>query len=224
MTRKRLLDIAFSSVAMVILAGPVTALAAAIYLTTGENPFHRAPRYGKNGEPFIMWKLKTMYDYRDDRGNRLPDEQRTTWFSRFLRRTGLDETLHFFHVLRGTMSLTGPRPYHSEYDSDLFRQRYRAKPGITGRAQIATMEGNPSLSDLWRIDARWATHPPSLRQELGMLWRTAVLIAIGNKKNIVSPHNPDGHQPLRRLTRADLARWRAGPGKGLPLAKPSPQP
>ncbi len=116
-------------------------------------------RPGLNGKLFTIYKFRTMTDKRDEQGNLLPDDQRLPPFGRFLRSTSLDELPEFFNVLRGDMSLVGPRPLLEEY-LPLYNKsqarRHDVKPGITGWAQV---NGRNAISwedkfklDLWYVE------------------------------------------------------------------------
>jgi sugar transferase EpsL len=119
----------------------------------------KQPRPGKNGIPFTIYKFRTMTDEKDEFGNLLPDIKRLTRFGSFLRRTSLDELPELFNVLKGEMSLVGPRPLLIDYlplYSPEQARRHEVKPGITGWAQI---NGRNSLSwqekfemDVWYVD------------------------------------------------------------------------
>ena len=117
-------------------------------------------RPGYLGKPFTLYKFRTMRDERDTNGNLLPDELRLTHFGRFLRSTSLDELPELFNVLRGEMSLVGPRPllmqYLERYNSEQAR-RHHVLPGITGWSQI---NGRNALTweDKFRFDVWYVDH------------------------------------------------------------------
>lgn len=130
-------------------------------------------RPGRDSHPFLMLKFRTMVDLRDADGNMLPDERRLTRFGRFLRATSLDELPELWNVLRGEMSLVGPRPLLMEY-LDLYTpeqaRRHEVPPGITGWAQV---NGRNQLSweDKFRLDV-WYVDNQSLWLDLKILCLT----------------------------------------------------
>lgn len=136
---KRFLDLVIVIPALVVLAPVMAIIALLIRIKLGPGVFFRQQRPSLHGKPFTMLKFRTMTDARDAQGNLLPDAQRLTPFGRFLRSTSLDELPELFCVLRGEMSLVGPRPllmqYLERYTPEQ-RRRHEVLPGITGLAQI----------------------------------------------------------------------------------------
>uniref|UniRef100_UPI002ACEFDF9 sugar transferase n=1 Tax=Chloroflexus sp. TaxID=1904827 RepID=UPI002ACEFDF9 len=136
---KRLLDLILVIPALIVLAPVMAVIALLVRIKLGPGVFFRQRRPGLHGRPFTMLKFRTMTDARDAQGRLLPDEQRLTPFGRFLRSTSLDELPELFCVLRGEMSLVGPRPllmqYLDRYTPEQ-RRRHEVLPGITGLAQI----------------------------------------------------------------------------------------
>lgn len=136
---KRVLDIAIASTALVLLS-PVYALVAyKVKKNLGSPVLFRQVRPGLNGKPFEMIKFRTMKDAVDAQGNPLPDSERLTPFGKMLRATSLDEMPELWNVIKGDMSIVGPRPLLMEY-LPLYNaeqaKRHNVRPGITGHAQV----------------------------------------------------------------------------------------
>ena len=157
---KRFLDIAFSSIALVCLSPFILVVTVLLHFANeGAGAFFFQERPGKDGKIFRMIKFKTMNDKRDERGNLLLDTQRITKVGRFVRSSSLDELPQLFNVLKGDMSLIGPRPllvkYLPLYSKEQMR-RHDVRPGITGWAQC---HGRNALTwtkkfeyDVWYVD------------------------------------------------------------------------
>jgi len=156
---QRLLDLTLAIPALIVLVPVMGAAALAVRLTMGRPVLFPQQRPGLHGEPFTLYKFRTMADARDADGNPLPDAQRLTPLGRFLRSASLDELPELWNVLRTEMSLVGPRPlllqYLDRYTPNQAR-RHEVKPGITGWAQIngrnaITWEQKFAL-DVWYVD------------------------------------------------------------------------
>ena len=136
---KRTLD-ALAAIGLLVLLTPLfLLLAAAVRSFLGTPVYFRQVRPGKHGRLFALYKFRTMANHRDAKGRLLPDDRRLTRFGRWLRSTSLDELPSLWNVLRGDMSLVGPRPLLVEYlerYSDEQAKRHDVKPGLTGWAQI----------------------------------------------------------------------------------------
>ena len=156
---KRLFDLFASAIGLVILAVPLALLAWQVRRKLGSPVLFTQVRPGLHGKPFRMIKFRTMTDARDASGALLPDAQRLTPFGRFLRASSLDELPELWNVLRGEMSLVGPRPLLMEYlplYSPEQARRHAVRPGITGWAQV---NGRNAISwadkfalDVWYVD------------------------------------------------------------------------
>ncbi len=158
---KRLFDLVFSLVLVTLLLPLLALLVILVHINLGSPVLFRQQRPGLLGKPFTFYKFRTMNNRTDENGRLLPDEDRLTGFGSFLRRTSLDELPQLFNVIRGDMSLVGPRPLLMEY-LDLYTEeqmrRHEARPGVTGWAQVngrnaITWEEKFSL-DLWYVDNR----------------------------------------------------------------------
>ncbi len=181
---KRLLDVAGAMLGLAICALPMLLIALAIRMRLGSPVFYRQQRPGLHGQPFTLLKFRTMTDARGADGHLLPDAERLTRLGRFLRRTSLDELPELINVLRGEMSLVGPRPLLTEYlpyYTEREHLRHSVKPGITGWAQI-------NGRNLARWDERlamdvWYVEHCSLRLDIQIIIRTVVSIL--KRENVV---------------------------------------
>jgi len=136
---KRPMDFILSFIALIILSPVLIAIALLVRFKLGSPVIFKQQRPGLNGKVFNIYKFRTMLDKRDTNGNPLSDELRLTSFGKFLRSTSLDELPEFFNVLKGDMSIIGPRPlliqYLSLYNEHQSR-RHEVRPGLSGWAQI----------------------------------------------------------------------------------------
>jgi len=158
---KRLLDITFASIGLLLLLPVVLIVAILVRFKLGAPILFRQPRPGLHGHIFNMYKFRSMNEKKDENGALLPDDVRLTSFGKTLRSTSLDELPGLWSVLKGDMSLVGPRPLLVEYlplYSAEQNRRHSVKPGITGWAQI---NGRNNISwqekfefDVWYVDNR----------------------------------------------------------------------
>ncbi len=179
---KRALDIVISAAALVLFAVPMAVIAVLVKLTSPGPVFYRQERMGLDGKRFVICKFRSMYhDAERDTGPvwAVPDDPRRTPLGRFLRRFSLDELPQFWNILKGDMSLVGPRPERPvfvEQFKERFPQymlRHKVKAGLTGWAQVNGWRGNTSVEkrieyDLYYI-GNW-----SLRLDLKIMWLTLV--------------------------------------------------
>jgi lipopolysaccharide/colanic/teichoic acid biosynthesis glycosyltransferase len=176
---KRLFDIIVATFALIALALPLLGLTVLVRRKLGNPVLFRQVRPGLHGQPFEMVKFRTMTDQRGPDGELLPDSVRLTSFGRFLRASSLDELPELWNVLKGEMSLVGPRPLLMEYlplYSGEQARRHEARPGITGWAQV---NGRNALSwdekfalDVWYVDHR------SLWGDIKILWLTVKKVLV----------------------------------------------
>ena len=169
---KRILDLTFSISALILLSPLFLLVALVVRLMLGSPVLFRQQRPGLNGKPFSLYKFRTMTDARDPQGNLLADAKRLTRLGRFLRSTSMDELPELYNVIKGGMSIVGPRPllmkYLDRYTPEQMR-RHEVKPGITGWAQV---NGRNVLTweDKFRLDVWYVDHQS--------LWLDLKIIAI----------------------------------------------
>jgi sugar transferase EpsL len=170
---KRMLDLAVTIPTLILLFPVFISLIILVRLKLGVPVFFRQVRPGLYGKPFTMSKFRTMLDLRDEAGNLLSDEQRLTPLGSFLRSTSLDELPELLHVLKGKMSLVGPRPWFMKYlpyYTEQERKRFEVLPGITGWAQV---NGRNDLSWDERLACDvWYVENSTLMLDLKILWLT----------------------------------------------------
>lgn len=170
---KRLFDVLVSALALVLLALPMLVIALFIWRNMGAPVIFSQVRPGLNGRPFRMIKFRTMRNARDAQGRDLPDAERLTALGQFLRKTSLDELPELWNVLKGEMSLVGPRPLLMEYlplYSPEQARRHEARPGVTGWAQV---NGRNAISweEKFRLDVWYVDHQ-SFVLDIKILWMT----------------------------------------------------
>lgn len=143
---KRLLDIILSAMALIVLSPVLIIISLLVKKYHGTPILFKQERAGKNEKPFNIYKFRTMSNATDENGNPLPDEERLTKFGKLLRATSLDELSELVNILKGEMSIVGPRPLPTNYlpyYTEEERKRHTVRPGLTGLAQV---NGRNSIS------------------------------------------------------------------------------
>jgi lipopolysaccharide/colanic/teichoic acid biosynthesis glycosyltransferase len=166
-----------SGVALIVFAPLLGAIAAVVRFTLRGNPLFVQSRVGEDERIFAFYKFRTMTDVRDQAGELLSDEQRLTALGRFFRNTSLDELPQLWNVVKGDMSLVGPRPLLPEYlprYTALQRRRHEVKPGITGWAQVNGRNGL-TWEQKFELDVWYVDHQ-SLWLDVKILWLTVLQV------------------------------------------------
>lgn len=170
---KRLLDFVLSLIALIILS-PILILFSIIgAIKMGGNPFFTQDRPGKDGKVFKLIKFRTMTNKKDKDGNLLPDDQRLTAYGKFLRSTSFDELLELINILKGDMSIIGPRPLLVKYlplYNDYQKHRHDVRPGLTGYAQV---NGRNSISweERFHLDVQYVQNI-TFMGDVKIIWDT----------------------------------------------------
>ena len=200
---KRFFDLLFVLLTAPLWLPLMGGVALLVAFRLGRPLLFRQMRPGRGGQPFQLIKFRTMTEARDARGEILPDAERLTGFGRWLRSTSLDELPEIWNILRGEMSLVGPRPllmHYLEHYTEEEARRHAVRPGLTGWAQINgrnAMDWDGKLAlDVWYVDRQ------SLWLDLKILWLT--LWAVLSRRGISA---------AGESTAPDLVQWRRSRGK-----------
>ncbi|MFC3883540.1 sugar transferase [Bacillus songklensis] len=183
---KRMFDFIFSSLLLLFLSPLIFLIALLVRIHLGAPVFFKQLRPGLHGKPFLLYKFRTMTDRRDENGKLLPDSERLTAFGKFLRRYSMDEIPQLFNVMKGELSMVGPRPLLMEYLPLYTKEqmrRHEVKPGITGWAQV---NGRNSITweEKFKLDV-WYVDNQSFFLDLKILLITILLVL--RSKNINQP-------------------------------------
>lgn len=192
---KRLFDIAVSGTALVLLSPVIVTSAVLIKKKLGSPVLFKQTRPGKDGEPFEIYKFRTMTDERDAHGELLPDSERLTDFGKTLRKLSIDELPQLFNVLKGDISLVGPRPLLMQYlplYNEHQKRRMEVRPGITGWAQV-NGRNNISWEEKFDLDVWYVDHQ-SFILDLYIIYLTVVKVF---KQSDISQ---DGHATVPAFT------------------------
>ena len=209
---KRALDVVLSLLGLVVLSPVMLIVALALKLKQGGQVFFRQDRPGLNDQVFTMIKFRTMLDTVNAEGELLEDHERLTDIGTFVRRTSLDEIPELWNVLRGEMSIVGPRPLLTEYldrYSDHHRRRHEVRPGITGWAQVS---GRQTIPFSQRLDLDvWYVDNLSLSLDLEILRRT--ILQVIQNRGVVVGQSVDEVDDLG-LSNSVLSKVEAGEQRG----------
>jgi lipopolysaccharide/colanic/teichoic acid biosynthesis glycosyltransferase len=176
---KRFLDITIASLALILLSPLYIYVALKVRKNLGSPILFRQVRPGLNGQPFEMIKFRTMTDERDAEGNLLPNEQRLPKFGKMLRATSLDEMPELWNVIKGDMSIVGPRPLLMDYlplYNEEQAKRHNVRPGMTGYAQV---NGRNSISwdEKFKLDT-WYVENQSVWLDFKIMFQTVKKVLI----------------------------------------------
>ncbi len=198
---KRLVDIIIASIALILLSPLYFYVAYKVKKNLGSPVLFRQVRPGLNGKPFEMIKFRTMKDAVDAQGNPLPDSERLTPFGKMLRATSLDEMPELWNVIKGDMSVVGPRPLLMEYlplYNEEQAKRHNVRPGMTGHAQV---NGRNAISweEKFKLDTWYVENQSTVLDFKIMLKTVQKVIA---KDDI----NADGEATMTKFTGTKLGQ------------------
>lgn len=199
---KRVLDIVLSGAALLLLSPVILLLFVLVKIKLGSPVLFRQKRPGIHENIFEMYKFRTMTDARDADGKLLPDDQRRTAFGQMLRRTSLDELPELFNILKGDMSLIGPRPLlikYLPYYTAEEKIRHQVRPGLTGYAQV---HGRNACvwEKRFQYDREYVEHL-TFGMDCRILWRTVQKVLKGS--DIVAPGVLEDFDEYRKKQNAD---------------------
>jgi undecaprenyl phosphate N,N'-diacetylbacillosamine 1-phosphate transferase len=196
---KRVFDFVCSLLALIVLSPVLLITALLVRIKLGTPVIFKQKRPGLNEKIFTLYKFRTMTDQKDEQGNLLPDEVRLTKFGKMLRSTSLDELPELWNILKGDMSVVGPRPLavqYLPYYTDEERKRHSVRPGLTGLAQV---NGRNTLSweRRFELDANYAIKI-SFIGDLKILFRTLYLVVKRSNVSLNKLEDFDSYREKRR--------------------------
>jgi len=174
---KRPLDILASLIGILLLSPIIIFISIVLLISNKTNPFFTQARGGYKNSVFNIIKFKTMNDKKDEEGNLLSDDKRVTKFGKTLRKYSIDELPQLINVLKGDMSLIGPRPFHARYIdlySDRQKERHNVRPGLTGWAQI-NGRNNISWKEKFELDLHYVDNQ-SFKLDVSILIKTILKV------------------------------------------------
>lgn len=181
---KRVIDFVLSLLALIVLSPVLLVLTVIGAVKLKGNPFFAQERPGKNEKIFKMYKFRSMTDERDENGKLLPDEQRLTKFGSFLRSSSLDELPELFNILKGDMSIVGPRPLLVRYlplYNEQQRHRHDVRPGLTGLSQ-ASGDVDMTWERQFALDVEYVNNV-TLRNDIRIIFMTVKRVFVRNERN-----------------------------------------
>lgn len=204
---KRLLDVVLSLCALIVLSPIMIVLIILGAFFMGGNPFFFQERPGKDEKIFRLIKFRSMDNRKDKKGNLLPDDVRLNKYGKFLRNTSLDELPELINILKGDMSLIGPRPllvrYLDRYNEDQ-RQRHDVRPGLTGYAQ-AHGRNAVSWEDKFAMDV-WYTKHITFMGDVKIIWDTIIIVI---KRDGISSETSETAEEFMGTPTGSASTWRA---------------
>jgi sugar transferase EpsL len=195
---KQYFDFTLTLIGIIVLLPLLIIIFLFVFFKIGHPVFFLQERSGKDGKSFRIIKFRTMTDQTDSEGQLLPNAERLTKFGIFLRATSLDEIPELFNVLKGDMSLVGPRPLLMDYMplfNDFQNQRHKVKPGITGWAQV---NGRNTLSwdEKFQMDV-WYVQNQSFKLDMKIIWLTLIKVikreGIAHEGDVAMPRFTGNH-------------------------------
>ena len=199
---KRLLDIVLSSVALIVLSPFFFVIAVLVRIKLGSPIIFKQERVGKDEKIFTMFKFRTMSDRRDAKGELLPDEERQTKLGDILRSTSLDELPELINILKGDISIVGPRPLlvsYLPYYTDEERLRHSVRGGLTV-PEVVYGNVTPTWEEQFSYEVEYAKNV-SFLLDLKIIWNTIKIVF----KRVQSDYGSEVRQPLN-VERADMVR------------------
>lgn len=189
---KRMLDVIFSTIGLVVLSPVFFIVAILVRTKLGSPIIFKQKRPGKDEVVFSMYKFRTMTDEKDGNGNYLPDEMRLTKFGKLLRATSLDELPELWNILKGDMSVVGPRPLLVEYlplYNEEQRKRHSVRPGLTGLAQV---KGRNAISwqKKFELDIKYI-NSVSFLCDVSIIFQTVIKVIRSENINTLTQDIPE---------------------------------